>query len=374
MKTIGIDITVLNDDRPTGIAVYVQELLRNLLEINRKDRFILFGFSTLQTERRLKNLEFRKYPNVEIKVFKMPAKFFRTIFKIWQKTEWPLIEYFTGRVDIYHSFNFYLPPQKIGKRIATIFDLTSILFPQYHLRRISDLDKIRFDRIAKQADLVVAISRSAKEDFIRYYHTPRVEVVYPAAQGVFDKGIDSVTVSRILKKYRLQPGYFLSVATLEPRKNLETLIDAYDKNNFTEPLVLVGRIGWKTDRLLKRLNGRRNIIFTDFVPKEDLVSLYKGALCFIYPSYYEGFGIPVLEAMKSEIPVICSDTSSFPEVGGNAVYYFNPNSKKELIKALSEVESSRKLRAQLVKRGVEQAKKFNWQRSAEQLNSLYQKI
>src|SRR5690242_8574057 len=158
MKTICLDISVLNEKQKTGIGVYTYELIKSFLEINRDDKIILFGISTLQTYSFLKNIEFKNYPNVELKIYKMPAKFFRTSFLLWQKLNWPTIEKFVGAVDIFHSFNWNLPPQKKGKVVATVFDMTSLLFPSLHLEKTTQLDRIRLKRIKKFADLVITIS------------------------------------------------------------------------------------------------------------------------------------------------------------------------------------------------------------------------
>src|SRR3989344_6733362 len=127
---IGIDISVLNEEKRTGIAVYVYELIRALLSINKKDTFILFAFTPFATYQYMKNLEFKKYPNVKMRIFKMPAKVFRMIFLLWQKINFPSIDLLIGRVDVFHSFNWYLPPLNRGKMVATVFDLTSVIYPK----------------------------------------------------------------------------------------------------------------------------------------------------------------------------------------------------------------------------------------------------
>lgn len=359
MVKIGIDISVLNDKNRTGIGVYAFELIKALLKINQKDKFILFGIATLSTYEYLKNLEFKDYPNVEMKIYKMPAKFFRQAFLLWQKLNWPKVEYFIGPVDVFHSFNWFMPPQKRGKRVATVFDLTSVLYAQWHDPKTTQLDKIRFQKIAHDADLVITISQSTKNDFLKLQPQGRVEVVYPATRNFTNTGS--------LKKYDLQPGYLLTVGTLEPRKNLENLIKAYLKSKIDNQLVLVGKSGWKNEELLSLIKKYpQKIKQLGFVPDEDLPRLYKNAQAFIYPSFYEGFGIPVLEALSFDIPVITSNISSLPEVGGKAVTYIDPNDIDDIAKSLTKIK----------KTGLEikQAKEFTWEKSAQQLNFLYQSL
>ena len=157
---IGIDISVLNDYQKTGIGVYTYGLIKALLLKNKKDKFILFGIATFSTFDHLKNIEFKKYPNVELKIFKLPAKFFRIAFLIWQKLNWPSIENLIGPVDIFHSFNWYFPSQRFGKSIATVFDMTPILYPNFHQEKTVQLDKNRLERIKETADLVITISEN----------------------------------------------------------------------------------------------------------------------------------------------------------------------------------------------------------------------
>ncbi len=365
---IGLDISVLSDPNRTGIGVYTYELIKALLEIDHEDQFILFGIATLSSYDYLKSLDLTKYPNVETKIYKWPAKLFRTSFLAWQKMEWPKIETLVGPVDIFHSFNWYLPPQSKGKSVATVFDMTSILHPEWHQEKTSQLDKLRFERIGKKADLAIAISESAKSDFLKFSPKSKVEVIYPGAGGNFsskrggDKGV--------LVKYGLKPGYVLSVATLEPRKNLKGLIQAYLQADIKEPLILVGGAGWKSEELRQSAGKNPNIILTGFVAEEDLPALYRNAACFVYPSFYEGFGIPVLEALKSGTAVVCSKTSSLPEAGGKAVIYVDPYSLKSIQKGLLEVINV-KNRQRMVRIGLEQAEKFSWEKSAQKLFSLY---
>lgn len=373
MKTIGIDISVLSDRQRTGIANYCYYLTKALLELNKKDHFILFGIATLDTYQYLKNLEFKKYPNVSLKIYKMPAKFFRTAFMLWQEFEWPPIENFIGPVDIFHSYNWYLPPQKSGKKVATVFDLTTLLYPDFHDPKTVSLDTIRLNRIKKGADLVITISKNGREDFLKFAPANKVEVIYPTAS--FKSGKIASEVKRVFNKYHLSPGYILSVSTLEPRKNTAGLIKAYLQSGLKNKLVLAGKIGWKNSSVLQLIEKNQDrIILTGFVEDEDLPILYNQAVCFVYPSFYEGFGIPILEAMSTGAPVITSKISSLPEVGGGAVYYIDPFDVGDIKRALVEVVENKNVRKNLIKMGLKQVKKFSWITSARKLNLLYQRL
>lgn len=374
MKTIGVDISVLNDEQKTGIGVYTYQLIDALLKINKEDKFILFGIATFSTYDFLKNLAFKNYPNVQMRIFKLPARSFRLAFLTWQKLNWPPIEKFIGPIDIFHSFNWLMPPQKKGKRVATIFDLTSILYPQWHDPRTVQLDRLRFKGVGQDADLVITISQNTKNDFLKFYPQARVEVIYPGADKIFNSRVDQKFTKKVLEKYQLKPGFLLSVATLEPRKNLKGLIEAYSESGIKTPLVLAGKMGWKNSEQMKLIEGNHQIKITGFLPEDVLKVFYQQALCLVYPSFYEGFGIPVLEALSSGTPVITSRNSSLIEVGEKAVFYVDPYDKESIKEALILISSGKNLRASLSQKGFVQARKFSWEVSARQLNDLYRSL
>lgn len=364
MKTIALDISVLNDKNKTGVGVYTYELIKSLLEINKTDKFILFGISTFQTYKYLKNLEFKKYPNVELKILKLPAKLFRTTFLLWQKFNWPTIEKFVGPVDIFHSFNWNLPPVKNAKLVATVFDMTPLLFPDLHLGKTIQLDKIRLDRIKASADLVITISENSKKDFLKFAPDKKIEVIYPGVSALYK-----------MKTDKAKSGYILSVGTIEPRKNIKGLIKAYLDSGIKEKLVLVGNWGWQNSDLKELIEKNKDkIILKGFVKDEDLPDLYQGSLYLVYPSFYEGFGIPILEAMSLGVPVIASDNSSIPEVGGDAILYIDPSDNSSISEALIKMSNSENLRQSLSKKGLKQASKFSFEKSAKKLNLLYQQL
>lgn len=372
--TIGLDISVLNDRQRVGIAVYTYNLIDALLKINHKDRFILFGIATFETYEFLKNLDLKKYANVEMKVYRMPARAFRTAFLSWQKLNWPPIENFLGPVDILHSFNWFLPPQRNGKVVATVFDMTPLLFPKFHQEKTIQLEKVRLTRIKEKADLTITISENSKKDFLKFSPNSWVEVVYPGVLSQFKIKIQKEKVKKVLDKYGLNPNFILSVGTLEPRKNIKNLIAAYLESKISAKLVLVGNWGWEDSDLEGLIKSNRGkIIPTGYVADEDLPHLYNQALCLVYPSFYEGFGLPVLEALSCGTAVICSNTSSLPEVGGDAVLYIDPTNVSDIAKALKAI-INKQLRIKLISKGLKQAQKFSWEASAKKLNLLYQRL
>lgn len=397
MKRVGIDVSVLASENKTGIGVYCFNLIDNLLQINKTDKFVLFAVTPLDSSNVNINY-FKKYPNVEIKIIRLPVQIFRRMFLLWQKANWPPVEYFIGKVDIFHSFNWFIPPQKSGKSISTFYDLSSVLYSQFHLPQTTQMDRKRFERMSKMADLIITISENSRKEFIKKYGENRVEVIYPAsnldppALQALRAGIPLRRLADRNDKNRQE--YVLFVGTIEPRKNIERLILAFsrqlsairhrqkksdDRRLMTDnlQLVIAGSRGWFSDEIYnlpKKLGIEERVKFLDFVSDEKLISLYKNALCLVYPSFYEGFGIPVLEAMSLGVPVICSNTSSLPEVGGEAVLYVDPNSTEQISNALKKIYTDKRLRSRLIKKGLLQAKKFSWVESARKLNNLYAMI
>lgn len=362
MKKIGVDVSVLASNQRTGIGNYCFNLIDNLLQINKTDKFILFAITPLDSSNADVNY-FKKYPNVEIKIIRLPIQVFRRLFLLWQKVNWPPIEYFIGKVDIFHSFNWYFPPQGSGKSIATFYDLTSVLFPKWHKAQTTKMDDLRFQRMAKKADLITTISENSKKNFVEKYGDRRIEVIYPGT-SMGDRGN--------MGDWGYRGEYMLFVGTLEPRKNLINLIKGYVNSKIDAKLVLTGGDGWHNKGIWDLINANQDkIIIKGFVSDQELVNLYKNSLCLVYPSLYEGFGIPVLEAMSLGIPVITSNTSSLPEVGGGAVLYVDPENIEEIAKAIQKIFQDKKLRESLIQKGLIQAKKFSCKKSAEKLLKNY---
>ncbi len=389
---IGLDITVLHDFQKTGVGVYTFNLINSLLKIDRTDQFFLFGVGNLTTFKYLNSLPFLKQANVTHKILKIPSKLFRVSFNLWQRLNCPKIDQVFPGLDLYHSFNYYLPPQGGGRVFATVYDLTPITHPQWHHPKTVEMERIRLERINKYADVVIAISESTKRDFLKLYPGKRVEVIYPGVGEQFRKAISEDDIKRVLTKYNLQPGYFLSVATKEPRKNLETLIKAYLQLSHPEfisgsgsriksgmtmegvtvpQLVLVGKFGWGEDNLSRLIKDNKQIKVLGFVPDTDLPALYNQSLCLVYPSLYEGFGLPVLEAIYSKTAVITSNNSSLPEVVGGSSLLVDPGSVDDLKEAMQKLSSDNKLRRSLIAKGIIQAGKFSWEDSSKKLLEIY---
>lgn len=247
--------------------------------------------------------------------------------------------------------------------VVTVHDLGYRYFPDAHpltQRLYLDLSTRYSARAARH---ILADSEATKRDLTKFYSTSpeKISVVYPGR----DETLTRVDATAVRAKYHLPEKYLLHVGTLQPRKNLLRLIEASTLHASSFTLVLAGRVGWLSEPILNAARTA-NVRVLEFVPDEDLAGLYSGAEAFVFPSLYEGFGFPVLEAMACGTPVICSDTSSLPEVAGDAALCVNPLDTAALAAAIEGITTDTKLRTTLIAKGYEQIKKFSWAKAAQQ--------
>ncbi len=288
--------------------------------------------------------------------------------------------------ELYHSPFLPLPTQElIGKvpRIITIYDLIPVLFSDVMTAKICRQFNQTIKSIDINKDWVICISQHTKDDFCQYtgMDKGRVFVTPLAASSNFYPVKEIVNIKSVIKAHNIPDSpYLLSLSTLEPRKNLTLLIECFcqlilEHPNLDLNLVLVGVSGWKNKSIFeiakKYPHLQSRIFFTGYVPDSDLSAIYSGAIAFVYPSLYEGFGLPPLEAMQCGIPVITSNTSSLPEVVGNAGITIDPKQSDELCQAMLEVVNNAKLRGEMSQRSLEQASKFSWKKCAEQTVEVY---
>jgi glycosyltransferase involved in cell wall biosynthesis len=289
--------------------------------------------------------------------------------------------------SIYHSTYFPLPslPQQTA-RLLTIYDLIPQIFPDFVTltvlkRGIEILDSVNITK-----DWIICISEHTKQDFCQYtgMNQERVFVTPLAASNNFYPVINTSLITQTQTKYHIPPEpYLLSLCTLEPRKNLAFLLRSYAQLLEQYPtiginLVLVGVSGWKNNDIFQTVQNhpllKRRVIITGYIPDQDLSTIYSGALAFVYPSLYEGFGLPPLEAMQCGTPVITSNTSSLPEVVGDAGIMIDPNDQDQLSQALLSLINNATLRQELSQKGLVRAKQFSWEKCAAQTVKIYHQI
>jgi len=380
---IGIDIsTLLNHGPDIGAGRYIINLVRNLLEIDNKNTYVLTG---RYASTRYLEIAYNLKKNFENN--KIELKFYKTTQKkldLWNRFKFPPIEFLGFKADILHCPDYLIPPTLNKNIILTIHDLAFIRFPKFNFEWFIKKYTREVKKNAQISKKIIADSKSTKNDIIRFFKidSRKVDVVHLAA----DKTFRTLTADRIdkniLKKYKIDKKYILSVGTIEPRKNFITLIKAFNhikqkKADFSYKLVIAGRTGWKSeDTYLERENSpyREDILFTGRVPNRDLVQIYNQAELFVYPSLFEGFGLPPLEAMSCGLPVIASDTSSLKEVIGNAGILVSPGDNIELQKQILHALENEEIKEELKRKSLIRAKKFSWIDTARKTLEIYNKI
>ena len=303
---------------------------------------------------------------------------------LWQRLRLPLYaEWFTGPAALFHSPDFVLPPLRRVPGIVTIHDLSFMVYPQHAVPGLEYYLRSAVPRSVRRARLVLADSENTRQDLLRFWDTPpeKVHVLYPGLSPHFQPVRDPATLQNVRDRYRLPERFILSVSRLEPRKNFPGLIRAFtrfkERTGFPHHLVIAGSKGWLYEPIFEaaaRSPYRDAIHFLGFVPDADLPALYSLADVFAYPSFYEGFGFPPLEAMACGTPVIAADNSSLPEVVGEAGVLLPAEDEAGWAEALAQLIADRAARERLVAAGFQQAARFTWQRTAERLVALYRLV
>lgn len=350
---IGLDISQIVYQ--TGVSRYTAELIRALLKLDSANQYLLYAGSLRQQSILKTFFADIKQPNVKLVLNYLSPKVADIAFN---RLNFPL----NLGVDIFHASNWILP-RTSSKLVTTIHDLTFIKYPDEHLPYYLKVHQRHLARAKKYAAAIIAVSQATKNDLIEQGISPeKIHVVYEAPNPTFQP-VRSLAVKA---KYQLTKPYILSVGTQEPRKNLSRLIKAWQPLAHDFDLVIVGKFGW--GETTKPVNG---IKLLGFVPDEDLAGLYSHAAVFAYPSLYEGFGLPVVEALNCACPVVTSNCSSLPEVGGEAAVYVDPKSVTGITQGIKlALAQSPKLR----RLGPIQAKQFSWEKTARQTLKIYQEV
>jgi glycosyltransferase involved in cell wall biosynthesis len=281
-------------------------------------------------------------------------------------------------IDLFHGTDHLLPRLDRARSVFTLHDLTFALCPETHATLNRRFLTAMMPVFLRRADRVIADSEYTRQDAVRLYGFPasRVTVVYPGVASRF-RPSGPEQVGDVRRKYSLPPRFTLFVGTIEPRKNLTVLAEAHRdlrSRGFEQKLVIVGRKGWLHEGFFRRVHElglEGEVLLPGFVADEDLPALYTAADLFVYPSIYEGFGLPVLEAMACGTPVVCSDASSLPEVVGDAALLFSPKDTAALCVAMSRALTDASLRDELRAKGLARAAGFTWERTAQQTLAVY---
>jgi glycosyltransferase involved in cell wall biosynthesis len=378
---IAIDLRCLAEGRRTGVEEYVTGLLRELFEQNGTDEFILF-YNAWQGGLPEDFAWMTEYPNVSIRRFRIPNKILNGL--LWY-FHWPKLDILCGGADIFFMPNLnFAAVSNRSKLIVTAHDLSFEAYPElFSWKRRLWHFFVNFHGLCRRAALILAVSHSTKEDILSYYRIPerKVTVIRSGLGREFVRiSRNDPELLRVKEKYALPYRYILFFGTFEPRKNIRAVVQAYETYRLSRgeresvPLVLAGSPGWNSDEIFREIGSspfRGDIRLLGFVPDEDKRALYNLATLFVYPSFYEGFGFPPIEAMACGVPTIVSRNSSFPEIVGGGALMIDPYQPDELYQAMSALLSDRSFAEKLSRAGEHQSKKYTWDRSASELSKMF---
>lgn len=361
-----------------GIGYYVRSLFDAMLAEDKENEYTL-----LTSGRPTRERPFPVAPNVRGRSVLIPDRYLNLLWYRWRA---PLpANLFTGNIDIYHCPDFALPPLS-GKirKVVTIHDLAFLTHPEYAVPSlVSYLSKVVPEAVAA-ADVVAVVSQDAGRTLTEHFGTPseKIAVVPNGLRPHFRRITDPMLLRSTENKFGLKHPLVLGVGTLQPRKNHIGLIKAFhqaqsDKRNRPAMLALAGGYGWlyeETKQLVADLKLEKRVRFLGPVSDLDLTMLYSLADVFAFPSFFEGFGVPPIEAMACGAPVITSNTSSLPEVVGDAALTVDPHNAAELARAMTRLIGDEKLREELRQKGYERAQLYTWPKSARKMLNVYQKL
>lgn len=385
---IGIDYTSAARQR-AGIGRYTRELVSALLATDRSHHYTLFAavgdLPDDRWSREVDRLQAIRGSRLAIRSVPVSDEW---LARLWHRLRLPIpVELIAGRLDVFYSPDFTLPPTRPDAHtLLTVHDLSFMHHPDAFVPPLRRYLERVVPRSIGRADIVLADSSHTRSDLMELFDVPpgKIRVITPGVDSRFrpDSPADSRNPDSELQGLRERYGvgdepYILSVGTLQPRKNYVRLIEAFSRMKATGEsndgtpspmqLLIAGGRGWLYEEILDAADKHDGVRVLGFVDDEDLPALYREAELFAFPSLYEGFGLPVLEAMACGVPVICSNTSSLPEVAGNAALLFDPLDVEELSAAMARGLEDEALRQRMTERGLAQAARFTWQRSAQQL-------
>ncbi len=369
---IGIDARLVYYSQ-AGISQYTLRLIQGLAESGGKPRYRENEFFILQSRK-------DKHTIVDKPNFKRVSLWTPSHHRLEQVAL--RVEISGLDLDVLHSPDFIPPFRRHCKSIITIHDLAFLLYPHF-LTKDSARYYSQIDEAVKRTDHIIAVSESTRQDTIHLLGAPehKITVIYESANPIYRPVSNQEILEQTKSKYHITGDFILFVSTIEPRKNLPTLLKAYrqllDSYKRDVKLAVVGRRGWLSNEvftLVDELKLTNDVLFLGRVPVEDLLHLYNAARLLVQPSFYEGFGLPPLEAMACGTPVVVSNVSSLPEVVGDAGLLVDPEDVSELTVAIWRVLTDDTLRAELIAKGLKRAQCFSWEKTALETLELYQRV
>ena len=384
---IGIDAqTILNPKMgdAAGIGHYTYQLIRHLLKVDKENEYILF-FNYKVRQKDIKKIEEFGNPNIKIKRFPFSCykKFLPLVY-----SEMLIGSFFLkNKLDLLHVPGGRTPFSYKGKLITTAHNLAVKKHPDLFSKKEVMRSKIKPPAFSR-ADAVIATSESAKKDLIDNFNVQenKIKVIYNAFDEKFFQDASLTEIQRVKNKYKIDGEYILFMNTIKPLNNLTRLIEAFSKARLivkgkkpssNYKLVLAGKNGWLADeihQIAKDFGLKNEVVFPGYIDPEDLNALFAGADVFVSVPIYEEFGAPVLEAMACGVPVVCSDVSSLLEITDDAAQLVNPYDIEGIKNAILKVLDDDRLRDEMKRKGLEQAKKFHWKKTAEETIEVFEKV
>jgi glycosyltransferase involved in cell wall biosynthesis len=365
---IGIDARKLHD---FGIGTYIRNLLRQLAQLDSQNEFVLL--CRLDDAEGLTTLGENFRPVVET----------AGNYSVTEQWKVPLALMREG-VTLFHATHYVLPPLVRCSSVVTIHDCIHLMFPQYLPNRLAHAYARTSIRLAaRRATRVLTVSESSKRDILRFVDVPpdRIDVIYNAFDDRFGVEPREEDVARVRERYQLHDDFVLYAGNVRPHKNLGRLIEAFDlvrKRGLSDlKLVLIGDDISRYAALRRAVHQHQlhnYVRFLGYLPEKTLAIMYRLAGVFVFPSLYEGFGLPPLEAMASGTPVVTSNVSSLPEVVGNAAVLVDPYDPGAIADGISSVLGDETLRRDLRRRGLERAREFSWERSVRRIHEIYKEV
>ena len=388
MMKIRFEGTPLYSEQLTGIGIHQKELCKSLISLYPENSYEITYFSGIRGCKRNRRRIMMQYASENTRIRKFP---FLTagIYRMAQSiVPFPYRWLFPSKADVTHFFNFLIPPGVKGKKVVTVHDLAFVRYPETVAFRTRKVLSMRLGKTLKKADHIFVASEFTGRELSQLYGVPseKMTVVYAGVDRSLFKPREYEECKHELEKRGLKDrGYFFYLGTIEPRKNIERMIIAYSQTvkrlegegKECPPLLLGGRLGWYYDEILQRIKSEGiedKIILPGYLNDEVKAMLYARARAFVFPSLYEGFGIPVLESMASKTPVLTSNVSSLPEVSGDAAVLCDPLDIAQIADGFYRLATDDALCQRLSDEGFERSKSFSWDKTAQVMYRVYESL
>ncbi len=367
---IAVDLRSLHTSEFSGVESYTVNVLEQLMTRDRKNNYTLFynGF-------RPKRFDYLHFINAKYRQTKYPNRLLNLALKFTGK---PNLESLIGPCDVLFMPNWNVCSVKPGtKVILTVHDLSPLLLPEmYNAKARAWHSFINIKKLVTRVDAIVAVSQHTKDALAEVLHVPESKITVAhlgVDQEAFSPQLDIDELRAVRNRYGLPGDFLFFVGTIEPRKNLINIIEAFDRLDDGAHLVIAGKWGWKYREIMNRIAAspkRRLIKIIGYVPETDKPYIMKLARAFVWPSLYEGFGLPVLEAMAVGTPVLTSQVTSIPEVAGDAAMLVNPYNVQDISAGMKLLLRNEGLRHRYITKGLDKSKDFTWDKTAEKLSEL----